>query len=74
MSLVLWIAEHILKLRDLLAYVDDNSSWELAHKTLFYKPYNKFFPKKQVRLLTLWDNLCIPHEDRKQEFGAQLKI
>ncbi|KAF8591611.1 hypothetical protein K439DRAFT_1644223 [Ramaria rubella] len=74
MSLVLWIAEHIVKLRDLFTYVDDNFSWELAHRTLFYPPYKRFFPEKQTRLLFLWDDLHIPHEERKQEFGVQLKI
>ncbi|KAF8576429.1 hypothetical protein K439DRAFT_1622877 [Ramaria rubella] len=74
MSLVLWIAEHVVKLRDLFAYVDDNFSWELAHRTLFYPPYRRFLPEKQTQLLFLWDDLHIAHEERKQEFGVQLKI
>jgi hypothetical protein len=74
MALILWIAEHIFGIHDLLAYVDDNFSWELAHHTMLYEPYQRWFPTKQARLLKLWDLLRIPHEDRKQEFGTQLKI
>ena len=74
MALVLWIAQHIFNLSDLLIYVDDNFSWEFAHCTLFYPPYACFFPEKQARLLLLWDKLGIPHERRKQEFGVILKI
>jgi hypothetical protein len=74
MALVLWIAQHVFRLTDLLAYVDDNFSWEFAHRTTYYEPYHKHFPFKQGELLHLWDRLCIPHEERKQEFGVQLKI
>jgi hypothetical protein len=74
MALVLWIAQHVFGLSDLLAYVDDNFSWELAHHTIFYHPYHKFLPEKQGRLLLLWDQLRIPHEERKQEYGVKLKI
>jgi hypothetical protein len=74
MALVIWIAEHVFNIHDLLAYVNDNFSWELAHHTMFYEPYHQWFPTKQARLLKLWYLLRIPHERRKQEFGTQLKI
>jgi hypothetical protein len=74
MALVLWIAQHIFGLSNLLAYVDNNFSWDITHHTSYYNPYNKFFPQKQAQLLRLWDQLHIPHEERKQEFGVQLKI
>lgn len=62
------------KIQDLLVYIDDNFSWELAHQTLFYRPYGRFFLKKQTCLLELWDGLWIPHAIKKQEYGTKLKI
>jgi hypothetical protein len=40
----------------------------------WYAPYNKFLPAKQVKLLELWDELGIPHEERKQVYGSPLTI
>jgi hypothetical protein len=73
-GLVLWIAIFIKGLDDMLGYVDDIFSWELASNTLWYDPYNKRLPAKQCRLLQLWDELGIPHEEKKQVFGAPLTI
>ncbi|HEV7738174.1 MAG TPA: hypothetical protein VGO47_12490, partial [Chlamydiales bacterium] len=74
MCLVLWIADHVFHIKDLLAYVDDTFSWEFSSKTLFYPPYQTFFPWKQTKLLMLWDDLGIPHEFRKQVHGQTLTI
>jgi hypothetical protein len=74
MSLVLWIAAVRRSIEDLLAYVDDVFSWEFADRLIRYSPYNKLMPAKQVRLLKFWDELGIPHEERKQEFGTTLTI
>ena len=57
MGLVLWIAISIKGIQDLFAYVDDSFSWEFADNTLWYEPYQKFLPAKQVCLLQLWDEL-----------------
>jgi hypothetical protein len=59
---------------DLLGYVDDNFSWEFAGEREYYKPYKKHMPTKQVRLLKLWDELGIPHEEEKQLSGPSLRI
>lgn len=72
--LVLWIACWIKGILNLLAYVDDVFSWELAINVLWYEPYQKFMPTKQTRLLQLWDELGIPHKEEKQESGWILKI
>lgn len=74
MGIVLWIAIHVKFITDLLAYVDDSFSWDFADNVLFYEPYKKFLPAKQTRLLQLWDELGIPHEERKQVFGCPLTI
>ncbi|KIJ38868.1 hypothetical protein M422DRAFT_781282 [Sphaerobolus stellatus SS14] len=73
-SLVLWIAEHVWEIKDLFAYIDDNFSWEFADRTLWYDPYQCYLPRKQARLLMLWDFLGIPHKKSKQVFGQAIKI
>jgi hypothetical protein len=73
-GLVLWIAIVIRMIYDLFAYVDDAFSWELASNTSYYAPYDKFLPTKQARLLTLFDEIGVPHDERKQVFGSPLQI
>jgi hypothetical protein len=73
-GLVLWVAITIKLICDLFAYVDDTFSWELASNVSFYSPYGKFLPTKQAQLLVLFDDVGIPHEERKQVFGAPLQI
>jgi hypothetical protein len=74
MGLVLWIAIKIKKLDDLFAYVDDTFSWDFDGNLDLYEPYQAFIPEKQCRLLTLWDELGIPHEESKQVNGQSLRI
>jgi len=73
-GLVLWIAGFVVFIHDLFAYVDDAFSYEFADRMTFYGPYNKYMPTKQSRLLTLFDDLGIPHEEQKQVFGSPLTI
>jgi hypothetical protein len=73
-GLVLWIAVVIQQILDLFAYVDDAFSWEFADNVTYYPPYDKLLPTKQARLLTLFDDVGIPHEERKQVFGSPLQI
>ncbi|KAF8802435.1 hypothetical protein BYT27DRAFT_6759205 [Phlegmacium glaucopus] len=73
-GLALWIAIFIILIHDLFAYVDDGFSYEFADQTTFYAPYGKFLPSKQSRLLTLFDDIGIPHEERKQVSGSPLMI
>jgi hypothetical protein len=73
-SLVNWIAIKKKGVSDLLGYVDDNFGWEFAGKTEYYKPYKKHMPTKQVKLLKLWDELGIPHDEEKQLSGPSLPI
>jgi len=69
MSLVLWIAIHVKSIDALLAYVDDNFGHDINPDLSFYAPYSTFFPSKQVSLLNLWDEIGLPHERKKQEYG-----
>ncbi|KIY52572.1 hypothetical protein FISHEDRAFT_34973 [Fistulina hepatica ATCC 64428] len=72
--LVLWIAMLIKFILDLFAYVDDTFSWDFADNLIWYEPYQTLYPTKQVILLRLWDELGVPHERRKQEWGSSLTI
>jgi hypothetical protein len=72
--LVLWIAIFIKAIQDLLGYVDDNWSWDFEDNMVFYGPYQKLMPGKQASLLSLWDELSIPHEERKQIWGTKLTV
>jgi hypothetical protein len=73
-GLVLWIAVVLLLILDLFAYVDDAFSWEFADEVTHYPPYDKLLPTKQARLLTLFDEVGVPHEERKQVSGSPLQI
>ena len=74
MSLVAWIALRRELVEDLKTYMDDSFSFERADNLLFYEPYQDFFPAKQTRLLRLWDEIRLPHERAKQEFGSPLTV
>ena len=58
----------------LLHEVDDNFGWEFEGKTSYYEPYKKHMPTKQVRLLRLWDELGIPHDEEKQVSGRPFEF
>jgi hypothetical protein len=74
MALVIWIAVHVKGIADLLDYVDDVFSYELASSIRHYAPYARNMPSKQAHLLELWDELGIPHADAKQVSGHHLTI
>ena len=73
-SLVNWIGVEKKGISDLLGYVDDNFGWEFENNKRYYKPYKKHMPAKQARLLELWDELGIPHDEEKQLSGPSLRI
>jgi hypothetical protein len=73
-SLVNWIGIEKKGVSDLLGYVDDNFGWEFEGRKEYYEPYKKCMPTKQVRLLRLWDELGIPHDEEKQLSGPSLRI
>lgn len=73
-GLVVWIAINVRFILELLAYMDDNFGFDANPDLVFYSPYHRLMPSKQFRLLTLWDDLGIPHSDNKQLFGRALEI
>ena len=74
MGLVIWITLHVKNLPNILHYMDDAWPYEMNSSLQLYKPYNKFYPSKQVQLLHLWDEISLPHEKSKQVFGPSLHI
>ncbi len=74
MGLVIWIAIFIKFILDLFCYVDDTWSWEIEGDLTWYEPYQSFYPTKQAKFLVLLDELGIPHEKRKQLWGAILTV
>jgi hypothetical protein len=73
MSLVVWIGWNILCIR-FFVYVDDNFGFERAEALMFHARLGRRLPSQQARLLDLWDDIGLPYEDRKQEFGSTLRV
>ena len=65
-SLIALIAEHVRQIHNLKIYIDDNAGFSPTRHVLYYKPYKRYFPTDQTKLLLLWDELGVPHEERKQ--------
>jgi hypothetical protein len=40
----------------------------------FFGTYRCYYPTKQVKLLKLLDEIGLPHEKAKQEYGQELQI
>ncbi|KAG1767747.1 hypothetical protein EDD22DRAFT_967670 [Suillus occidentalis] len=73
MSLVIWIAIFVRLIRAFI-YVDDSFSFAKVGQLSYYVKYQKYLPSDMVTLLLLWDELGIPHEERKQIFGCPLPV
>jgi hypothetical protein len=73
MSLVIWIAVFI-QLISVFIYVDDSFSFAKAGDLSYYVKYHKVLPTAMVKLLLLWDELGIPHEEWKQIFSSPLAV
>jgi hypothetical protein len=73
-GLITWIAKEIKRIRYLNTYVDDSTSCGRRDNCITYQPYGKDFPREQVILMVLWDELGIPHRPHKQIFGSPLPV
>ncbi|KAJ3488344.1 hypothetical protein NLJ89_g11627 [Agrocybe chaxingu] len=73
-SLVAWVAKYECGISNLMTYVDDSSGIDLKGDELYYEPYHKSLPRHQAILLELWDNLGIPHKERKQIAGSPIPV
>ena len=74
MSLVSWIAKKKRNVDFLATYSDDSFGPALANDFTWYRPYNKFIPTNQAKILELWDEINLPHKEKKQVSGSTLTI
>jgi hypothetical protein len=74
MSLVMWIVDRIINIPHVKTYVDDAFSFDKFGNVIWYENYKCYLPTKQTRLLQLWDELNIPHQRSKQEYGPTLTL
>ena len=74
MSLVSWIAKKKRNIELLGTYADDSFGPEHEHNVTWYAPYRKFMPTNQVKILQLWDEINLPHKEKKQVYGSVLTI
>ena len=68
-SLVCWIARYMKGIEDLKCYIDDNCSFARLGDVKYYPKYRRYFPTDQTKLLELWDEIGLPHEEKKQIYG-----
>jgi len=73
-SLVTWIAKNKRGIPFITTYVDDSSGCTWADDISYYAPYDKYLPSPQTRLLMLWDDLGVPHQERKQVHGSSIPV
>jgi len=69
MSLVMWILVFKRGLKDLKCYTDDAYSFSRVGDSAFYQPYQRWMPADQVKILCLWDEIGLPHDNAKQISG-----
>jgi hypothetical protein len=74
MGLTMWIVLYILIIEAIKTYVDDAFSFDTFGNAKWYPPYHCYLPAKQTKLLELWDELNIPHQKSKQEYGPVLTL
>jgi hypothetical protein len=73
-SLVAWVAKFHRQVNPLITYVDDSSGACPAADVAFYKPHGVYLPSPQCALLTLWDEIGVPHKPKKQLHGETLPV
>ena len=65
MPLVLWVAVfNYCIITHTYLYVDDSFNFEREGSLHWYAPYHKYLALSLVSLLSLWRDLCIPHEEK----------
>jgi hypothetical protein len=74
MGLLLWIAEQVAGVKEPNAYMDDSFGWDWGSNMVEYSPFQRLMPANQQKLLTLLDNLGVPHKPQKQLHGPILEI
>lgn len=73
-SLVIWIAVVKRFIEWLMCFVDDHFGVSVAGDLEMYEPYGQLLPAPQTKLLSLWDEISLPHDEEKQISGRVLPI
>ena len=73
-GLVTWITKNICFILDLWTYMDDTFGIDEEGNVVWYHQYNKYMPRNQAKLLSLWDKLGIPHKPHQQLSRGRLTI
>ena len=71
-GLLCWIATRTFNITGLHVYMDDFFGWDFADNLVPY--HGRMRPRRQVQLLSFWDEISCPFEDKKQDHGEVLKI
>ena len=71
---MMWIAWEVELIENLWTYMDDSFGIDEEGNLVWYHRYGKHMPMSQVKLLSLWDELGIPHQPHKQLFGSMLTV
>ena len=74
MSLVIWILVFRCGIGVLKCYVNDAFSVARAEDICWYKLYHQAIPTDQAKILRLWDEIHLPHAERKQVAGRAVTI
>src|SRR5882724_4768227 len=74
MGLIAWIGIYVYMIEDLLHYMDDAFSHDTDPVLKIYPPHDTHYLSKQCCLLTLWDDIGLPHKQCKQVFGQCIEI
>lgn len=73
-SLVIWIAIIKRHVEWLMIFVDDHFGVSVGGDLEMYEPYGQLLPAAQTKLLMLWDEIRLPHDEEKQVSGRVLPI
>lgn len=57
-----------------MCFVDDHFGVSVGGDLELYEPYGQLLPAAQTKLLTLWDEIGLPHDEEKQISGRVLPI
>jgi len=71
-GLICWIAIRKINILGLHVYMDDFFGWSLADDLVYF--HGRLRPRRQVQLLSLWEDISCPFENKKQDHGEVLKI
>lgn len=71
-GLICWLGIRKFDILSLHVYMDDFFGWDFADNLIHYRGMSR--PRRQVKLLILWEAIRCPSDDEKQLHGEVLKI